>query len=200
MQSMPLLQQQMTITKMAMKLSTRYHYNGMNGLRITTPLSNGSSKKAFEYPENETLCKECLPILGDDIVETRPIDRLDGSAKVHRVDCRHAQHALQDTQAPSCTSHSAYQAFPIAWSDILPSEYLAEVVVTCQDRKLLLADCSEIVSEHSSICKTGSVTTNDQATLRFLIKVNSLQHLQHVMERLGQVRSVISVERRVSEI
>jgi (p)ppGpp synthase/HD superfamily hydrolase len=69
----------------------------------------------------------------------------------------------------------------------------------CQDRKLLLADCSEIVSEHSSICKTGSVTTNEHAILQFLIKVNSLQHLQQVMDRLGQVRSVMSVERRVSE-
>lgn len=179
--------------------------NGIKSLRVAAPISNGSPKKSFEYPENETLCKECLPILGDDIVGTRPVDRLDGPPKVHRIDCDHARRALQDTYAPntpsiSGTSNSAYQAFPISWSEILPSEYLAEVVVTCQDRKLLLADCSEIVSEHSSICKTGSVTTNDRATLRFLIKVNSLQHLQQVMERLGQVRSVISVERRVSEV
>lgn len=175
---------------------------------VSVPKSNGI--KAAKYAANELLCEHCLPVLGDDIVGIRAFDNSE-VIKVHRVACSHVQQAILDAQVaglrptlPGVTDlKTPYQAVTLDWSDFSPSrelsEYLAEIVVVCEDRKLLLADCSEIVSEHSSICKTGSVTTNEHAILQFLIKVNSLQHLQQVMDRLGQVRSVISVKRRVSE-
>lgn len=74
--------------------------------------------------------------------------------------------------------------------------YLAEVVIHSEDRKLLLADCSEVVSEMVEIVRTGSLTTDEHATLIFLVKVTGLVQLQQLMDRLGQVRSVMSVERR----
>ncbi|KAI2498216.1 hypothetical protein MHU86_16298 [Fragilaria crotonensis] len=177
---------------------------GLSG--VSVPKSNGGSIKAAKYAANEYLCEHCLPILGDDIVGIRPFDNPE-VAKVHRVACPHAQRAIQDAEVArrsltlfqGVDSKSIDEVATLEWSEFSSpelSEYLAEVVVVCQDRKLLLADCSEIVSEHSSICKTGSVTTNEHAILQFLIKVNSLQHLQQVMDRLGQVRSVMSVERR----
>jgi (p)ppGpp synthase/HD superfamily hydrolase len=73
-----------------------------------------------------------------------------------------------------------------------------EVVVHAEDRKLLLADCSEVVSELSEILKTGSQTTNEHATLVFLISVRGIEELQKLMDSLQQIRSVMSVERRVS--
>uniref|UniRef100_A0A7S3KZY2 Putative GTP diphosphokinase RSH1, chloroplastic n=1 Tax=Amphora coffeiformis TaxID=265554 RepID=A0A7S3KZY2_9STRA len=86
----------------------------------------------------------------------------------------------------------------LMWSDLDEemSTFLSEVVVHAQDRKLLLADCSEIVSETVTIVKTGSQTTNEHATLIFLVSVNSLSELQSLMDRLSRVRSVLSVERR----
>jgi (p)ppGpp synthase/HD superfamily hydrolase len=72
-----------------------------------------------------------------------------------------------------------------------------EVVVHAEDRKLLLADCSEVVSEQSEIVKTGSQTTNEHATLVFLIQVRGIVELQQLMDSLQQIRSVMSVERRV---
>lgn len=73
-----------------------------------------------------------------------------------------------------------------------------EVVVHAEDRKLLLADCSEVVSELSEIVKTGSQTSKEHATLVFLINVQCLGDLQKLMDSLGQIRSVMAVERRVS--
>jgi (p)ppGpp synthase/HD superfamily hydrolase len=73
-----------------------------------------------------------------------------------------------------------------------------EVVVHAEDRKLLLADCSEVVSELSEIAKTGSQTTKEHATLVFLINVRCVADLQKLMDSLGQIRSVMAVERRVS--
>lgn len=91
----------------------------------------------------------------------------------------------------------------LEWSDYLDSDendflYPCEIVVHAEDRKLLLADCSEVVSELSEIVKTGSQTTKESATLVFLINVRCLADLQALMDSLGQIRSVMAVERRVS--
>jgi (p)ppGpp synthase/HD superfamily hydrolase len=86
----------------------------------------------------------------------------------------------------------------LEWSDLDENNnlFLSEVVVVAEDRKLLLADCSQVVSEAVEIVKTGSVTTNEHATLVFLVKVTGLDCLQDLMDNLGKIRSVMSVERR----
>lgn len=84
------------------------------------------------------------------------------------------------------------------WSDLDDNNtlFLTEVVVHAQDRKLLLADCSEVVSETAEIVKTGSHSSEEHATLVFLVKVSGLEQLQVLMDRLSSIRSVMSVERR----
>jgi RelA/SpoT family (p)ppGpp synthetase len=86
----------------------------------------------------------------------------------------------------------------LQWSDLdeKDSLFLSEIVVHCGDRKLLLADCSEVVSETVEIIKTGSSTNEETATLVFLVRVGGLGHIQTLMDRLMKVRSVLSVERR----
>jgi RelA/SpoT family (p)ppGpp synthetase len=86
---------------------------------------------------------------------------------------------------------------PLVWSDLddAGTEFLTEVVVLAEDRKLLLADCSEVVSEAAEIVKTGSSSNDDHATLVFLVNVSGLEQLQDLMDRLSRIRSVMSVER-----
>jgi (p)ppGpp synthase/HD superfamily hydrolase len=76
--------------------------------------------------------------------------------------------------------------------------FMTEVKIVAEDRKLLLADCSGVVSEMSEIVKTGSATTQEHAVLVFLVRVGGLDHLQELMDSLSQIRSVMSVERAVS--
>lgn len=85
----------------------------------------------------------------------------------------------------------------LEWSDMDrdTNKFLTEIGVFAQDRKLLLADCSEVVSERAEIVKTGSITTNEHATLIFLVEVNGIEEVQALMDALGQIRSVLSVER-----
>ena len=202
----------------------------------------------FEYADPEFLCQECLPILGDEIVGTRPPNS-DSVTTVHRVGCPHAQRAINHAAAnhniksleASIQEHvngkskdskktkdgervdsvslrnSKVQLWSkraataakyvmntldvpvrLQWSylDENSSMFKAEIVVHCMDRKLLLADVSEVVSEAVEIIGTGSLTTNEHATLVFLVQVNSLDLLQQLMNRLRGVRSVLSVERR----
>lgn len=89
----------------------------------------------------------------------------------------------------------------LEWFDLDDDEsstcdFLAEIVIHAIDRRQLLADCSTIVSDMAEIVKTGSATHSEDATLVFLLKVNDLSHIQAVMDRLSEVRSVMSVERR----
>ena len=84
------------------------------------------------------------------------------------------------------------------WSDLDDKDtlFFAEIIVHAEDRKLLLADCSEIVSELVEILRTGSSSSAEYATLVFLVKIGNVEQLQNLMDRLSQLRSVLSVERR----
>lgn len=86
----------------------------------------------------------------------------------------------------------------LEWSDLDENNtlFLSEVVVVAEDRKLLLADCSHVVSETVKIVRTRSSTTKEHATLVFLVQVTGLDNIQHLMDNLQKVRSVMSVERR----
>mmetsp|Transcript_19190 Transcript_19190/g.27009 ORF Transcript_19190/g.27009 Transcript_19190/m.27009 type:complete len:186 (-) Transcript_19190:419-976(-) len=93
------------------------------------------------------------------------------------------------------------EAIKLKWPDHNVHEgedllYTVEIVVVALDRNFLLADCSEVVSKMSVIIKTGSLTTNEHATLEYLVKVKNLQHLQKLMDNLSQIQSVMSVERK----
>jgi len=195
--------------------------------------ANGQALQA-DVADPDHLCDVCLPILGDDVVGTRPADRPDAVPTVHRRGCPHAQLALNRADASRDNPNGESASFGILsdqqignrkardrtrerfassanlsdqvpvtlwWSEDYILEYekatfLAEIVVVASDRKLLLADCSEIVSELTEIVKTGSDTTNEHATLEFLVKIKDVDDLQNVMDRLHQVDSVMSVERR----
>jgi len=74
--------------------------------------------------------------------------------------------------------------------------YLTELSVVAEDRKYLLADCGELVSDMSEIVKTGSLSTEEHAIFEFLVKIKSLDHLQKLMDSLMEIRSVISAERK----
>jgi len=82
--------------------------------------------------------------------------------------------------------------------DSINQLYMTEIVIVAADRKLLLADCSQVVSDNADIVKTGSYTTEEHATLEFLVRVRDLKHLQLLMDKLRGINSVMSVERRVS--
>jgi len=206
-----------------------------------------------EIADPELLCKDCLPVRGDDIVGTRPLTSSghrgeDFVTTVHRRGCMHAQQAINDDSArsnvngdkkpfrqysfqskndenivnggtesplrsgakkrfttnrdlPSSSPQKSLEPVRLRWSDPgSPGEegivYNAEIVVVASDRKLLLADCSEVVSDLSTIIKSGSITTEEHAILEFLVQVQNLEQLQTVMDKLREVPYVMSVERR----
>lgn len=153
-------------------------------------------------------------------------DSVDGITMVHRLGCPVAQRALNLASASASLSKHSVDSVSLRrmaikrdaqssnsallnddvpvkleWSDYdndeEPCVFLTEVVVVAEDRKLLLADCSEVVSEMSEIVRTGSSSSQEHATLVFLVQIDGIHQLQRLMDRLQQIRSIMSVERRV---
>lgn len=157
--------------------------------------------EAVEYADSEHACRHCLPIRGDAIVGTRG-RKVDSPTIVHRAECPYAQQAIID--AKSAVLGDGVIGDPVkiiwpeddAWEEWNKESFLVEIVVMANDRKLLLADCSVIASKNSEILKTGSSTTLEHCTLEFLVKLSDLDELQNLMDKLMQVKSVMSVERR----
>lgn len=186
-------------------------------------------EERIEVAETDKLCSLCLPVRGDDIIGTRTMCDLDNvdCVTVHRRECGHAQRAINhsnharqngENTALMCdvVNDKSYRKNNQQYGDMSQAElgepvkmswpkylsgivYLAEISVYANDRKLLLADCSEVVSEYSDIVRTGSATTKEHAVLDFLVEVKDLGQLQQVMDALNEINSVMSVERKVCE-
>lgn len=160
-----------------------------------------------EYADAECACRHCLPVRGDTIIGTRG-HTADAPTIVHRLECPYAQQALNDAKSGVIGDEIIGDPVKLRWSETeswdeegnnsasQQESFLAEIVVMANDRKLLLADCSVIASKNSEILKTGSSSTAEHCTLEFLVRVSDLEELQTLMNKLGGVHSVMSVERR----
>ena len=228
-------------SRVAEVLSNNNNNNNNNSNDDATMIIKGTvNGNVVEYADPEHLCQDCLPIPGDEIVGTRPLNE-DAVALVHRVGCPHAQRALNQALANSryptsvtesnnigggggkpfrvdsqtlrsvkgvfstATQRTNLVPVKLRWSSDKHVEdddifFMAEVVVVAEDRKLLLADCSQIVSENAEIVKTGSSTTEEHAMLLYLVQVQNIRELQNLMDKLTNVQSVMSVERRVRSV
>jgi len=132
----------------------------------------------IQFANPQQLCQQCLPLLGDEIVGT-PHGNF---TTVHRSGCQFLNENITTV--------------PLQWSFQGSSLYSVEIVIVANDRKILLSDCSQVVSLIAGdIIKTTSVTNNQKVTFVFLIKVKSTHHLQFIIDELYNVESVISVQR-----
>ena len=177
-------------------------FNGANGdhsVPDSTPASYADAINGdhVEFADSESVCSHCLPVRGDDILGTK---QKDGATIVHRKECSWAQEALNNARFSS-NDDSVGEPVKLAWPEDTWEEnaselFLTEVIIMAVDRKLLLADCSVIASKNSEILKTGSSSSNEHCILEFLVRVKDLDELQNLMDKLSEVDSVMSVERR----
>ncbi len=178
-------------------------FNGANGGGSDTDSSTAVSYADVlnggqaEFADSESVCYHCLPVRGDAILGTR---HRDGSTIVHRRECSWAQEALNHARFPS-NDNSVGKPVQLVWpedtwEETTSESFLTEVIVMAVDRKLLLADCSVIASKNSEILKTGSSSSNEHCILEFLVRVKDLDELQNLMDKLREINSVMTVERR----
>ena len=149
---------------------------------INRELAGSKRQAAADFSSNQNICQQ---------------QQVDSASLRRGVNMKNGQ--FQDPPITEVPVKLQWSAFPGRNADEHEHfSFPCEIVLHCEDRKLLLADCSETVSELSEIVKTGSQTTNEHATLVFLVKIRCLDDLQKVMNSLRQIPSVMAVERRVS--
>jgi (p)ppGpp synthase/HD superfamily hydrolase len=180
------------------------YFNGVNGDSSDT--TGGGTAISYadvlnggqaDFADSENVCYHCLPVRGDAILGTK---HRDGSIIVHRQECYLVQEALNNARFPN-NNDSVGEPLQLvwpedSWEDNTSESFLTEVIIMSVDRKLLLADCSFVASKNSEILKTGSSSSNEHCILEFLVRVKDLDELQNLMDKLSEVNSVMSVERR----
>ena len=145
---------------------------------------SGAAPLAIEGTEGLVLdyARCCFPLPGDEIRGHVSVGR---GIVVHRIDCRHAKGRPQDW-------------VPLAWSDKIQNDFLAEVRLKAQNKRGLLAKVTaEIASADSSIenVQMPDRAGSDAMEMRFVLTVKSRVHLARVLRRLRRIEWVERVAR-----
>jgi guanosine-3',5'-bis(diphosphate) 3'-pyrophosphohydrolase len=134
----------------------------------------------------------CSPLPGDAVIGFVTLGR---GLKVHRRNCRNIQRLLQDSSDASMRD----RLVDISWPENGSSEYLGGIRFEGDDRPGIL---NEIALAVTSFRNTNirSVNIESEKALfqgSVLVSVQSLEHLERLIERLKKVKGISHAERYV---
>ncbi|MBS1187641.1 MAG: spoT [Burkholderiaceae bacterium] len=132
------------------------------------------------------LAECCRPIPGDDIVGQLNLDR---GLVVHSSECEHARRLV---------SKEPEKWIPVAWGEELKRRFDCRLTVLAKDEMGLLARIASEISESDANITFVSMDEGkgDEFTkMRFIIQVESRDHLARLMRRLRHVHGVTSIAR-----
>lgn len=128
----------------------------------------------------------CSPVPYDPIVGF--ITRGKG-VTVHRRDCNNIL---------NLRSHEQMRLVEVDWGDESIGEYQAGLAVVAYDRQGLLRDITSAITNEGVTVSALNTRTDDTdltAHMNITVNVNSIEQLVTLMEKIRQLRNVISVER-----
>jgi len=85
----------------------------------------------------------------------------------------------------------------VAWSAKASQTYSVNMVVTCKDKKGILAEISSVISSLDVNISTARVDTSRDMRVNcfFRLDVTGLRQLQTLTSAIQQIKEVLSVER-----
>ncbi|WP_166238771.1 RelA/SpoT family protein [Paenibacillus turpanensis] len=127
----------------------------------------------------------CNPVPGDDIVGYITRGR---GVSVHRADC---------TNIPQGDGDEAARVIEVEWTDECQANFSVDIEITGQDRRGLLNEVLQAVSESKTNMSavSGRSDKNKMAMIHMTILIRNTEHLQAVVEKIKRVRDVYSVQR-----
>jgi len=132
------------------------------------------------------LAKCCQPVPGEQIVGMVTRGR---GLTVHRVDCPN----VFEDRVP------AERRVELSWDVPDTRAFVVKLLVFGDDRKGMLADLAQAVAEAGTNIVNADIRAVDgDARGTFLVEVNNLSHLQHVIKAMGRVKGVRAVERSLT--
>ncbi len=156
--------------------------------------TSGKNNGYYEHREGDSanlvqLAQCCCPIPGDAIIGLPTPDQ---GMVVHRCDC----HMLRRNR------ENANNLLEVNWRQITPESYRVPVTLIALDRSGLLRDIAAVVADAGinmvSVNSTSSPSLQKAeitATLEFAAEESVLDHIERLLRRLRQVKTVVSVER-----
>lgn len=125
----------------------------------------------------------CQPIPGDKILGF--ITRGRGIV-VHRSDCKNILNLIDDPE----------RKIEVEWDVDRDKHFMVRLQLLGEDRKHFLRDISESISSTDTNIVSVEMKAEDSFVhSHFILEVRNLQHLSRVINKINQVKGVISVER-----
>ncbi|MBU8932440.1 MAG: bifunctional (p)ppGpp synthetase/guanosine-3',5'-bis(diphosphate) 3'-pyrophosphohydrolase [candidate division Zixibacteria bacterium] len=126
----------------------------------------------------------CQPIPGEDIVGFITRGR---GVTVHRADCNVATDLK--TQSPE-------REIEVSWDAGRGQSFLVRLETIVEDRRNILRDIMEALSDTDTNVRAAEMIARDTtAAGQFVVEVSSLSHLNRVMDKLRNVKGVVTVTR-----
>ena len=134
---------------------------------------------------NYKLSKCCNPIMGDSIVG---FTASDGAIKIHRSDCKNAQHLLR---------RYPYREIRTQWSGKVGGQFATTLRIVGNDDIGIVTNVTSLInSEKDVYLRSISIDSHDGLFQGFLvIGVNSTQQLNKLIKKIQTLKGVKNVER-----
>jgi guanosine-3',5'-bis(diphosphate) 3'-pyrophosphohydrolase len=127
----------------------------------------------------------CNPVPGDNIVGFITRGR---GVSVHRMDCNNI---------PMGDGEDSARLIEVEWADSVEANYSVEIEITGHDRRGLLNEVLQMVSESKTLISavSGRTDKNKVAMIHMTILIRNVEHLHSVVEKIKQVKDIYSVQR-----
>jgi GTP pyrophosphokinase len=127
----------------------------------------------------------CNPLPGDEIVGFITRGR---GVSVHRADC---------VNIPGPEDKEAHRLIEVQWDQEADANYHVDIEITGHDRRGLLNEVLQAVSESKTIMSqvSGRSTKNKMAIIHMTIIIHNTDHLHSVVEKIKRVKDIYSVQR-----
>jgi GTP diphosphokinase / guanosine-3',5'-bis(diphosphate) 3'-diphosphatase len=127
----------------------------------------------------------CQPVPGEDVVGFITRGR---GVTIHRADCPTAT-SLQE-QFPE-------RQIEVSWDTGPDQSFVVQLELTVEDRKHMLRDITQAISDADTNLRAAEMHTRQDSTAvgKFLVEVNSISHLNRVIQKVRRVKGVLSVLR-----
>jgi GTP pyrophosphokinase len=127
----------------------------------------------------------CNPVPGDPIIGYITRGR---GVSVHRADC---------TNIPVGDGEEGNRVIEVDWVDSVEANYSVEIEITGHDRRGLLNEVLQSVSESKTIISavSGRSDKNKMAMIHMTILIRNIDHLQSVVDKIKRIQDIYSVQR-----
>jgi GTP diphosphokinase / guanosine-3',5'-bis(diphosphate) 3'-diphosphatase len=128
----------------------------------------------------------CQPVPGDDVIGYVTAGR---GVSIHRKDCPNVLNLSEDPE----------RRVEIEWTAEQGDRFFVKLFTRGTDRRGILSDIAQAITDTGTNIQHADIRAVDGGMVgEFVVEVQDLPHLSRVMKRIGQIKGVLSVERRES--